>query len=269
MDKERIITSEVDMKAMTSEELEQLVCAELDGSRDSKVVCDALKILKERDASGAPVTPQAMKAWNKYRKLELKKPVDRSKTALARIAAAVAIVVILTTMIPKAFGADNIIVLIGRWSQKLFSYVNQEQEGPKDQYTFRTTHAGLQEIYDVVSNNGITQPVVPMWIPEGYQLEDVRVINQKKSTKIVSKLSTDTSKIIITIEQFHDAWKNKYNKDENTAVEVEIAGVIHYLISNLDMATAIWHNGNIECHITTDLSADELKEILLSVYLGG
>lgn len=268
MYKERNTASTVDMEAMTSEELKQLICTELDGSKDSKVVCDALRILKDRDTSGSSVPTQAMDAWNKYRKLEVKKPVKRAKTVLARIAAAAAVIVILTTTIPKVLGADNIIVLIGRWSRELFTYVNQEQEAPEGQYVFRSEHAGLQEIYNVVVSNGITQPVVPMWVPGEYQLEDVRVINQNKSTKIVGKLSAGPSKIMISIEQIQGAWQNKFTKDEHFVTELEIAGVTHYVVSNWDISTAIWHNEGLECYITTNTNEDELRKILLSIYLG-
>ena len=269
MYKERNTASTVDMEAMTSEELKQLICTELDGSKDSKVVCDALRILKDRDTSGSSVPTQAMDAWNKYRKLEVKKPVKRAKTVLARIAAAAAVIVILTTTIPKVLGADNIIVLIGRWSRELFTYVNQKQEAPEGQYVFRSEHAGLQEIYNVVVSNGITQPVVPMWVPEEYQLDVVRAINQNKRVKIVGKLSSDISEIIITIERVQDTWQNKYSKDENPVIEVEIEGIVHYMMSNVDMTTVIWQRDNIECHITANFNVDEMKKILLSVYSGG
>lgn len=269
MYKERNTASTVDMEAMTSEELKQLICTELDGSKDSKVVCDALRILKDRDTSGSSVPTQAMDAWNKYRKLEVKKPVKRVKTVLARIAAAAAVVVILTATIPKVFGADNIIVLIGRWSQELFTYVNQGKEAPKDQYVFRSEHAGLQEIYNVVASNGITQPVVPMWVPGEYQLGDIQEINQRQKTKIVGKFFSGPSRIIITIERIEGSWQNKFTKDELPVIEMEIAGITHYIVSNIDMSAAVWHNEGIECYITADLCVDELKEILLSIYSGG
>ena len=39
-----------------------------------------------------------------------------------------------------------------------------------EEYEFRTEHPGLQEVYDAVAGLGVTEPVVPMWIPEGYTL---------------------------------------------------------------------------------------------------
>lgn len=268
MNKERNAVTTVDMKDMTSEELEQLIYAELDGARDPKVVRDALRLLRERDTAESPVSSQVMDAWNTYKKLEIKKPAKRHQSVLKRIAAVAAVVIILISTIPTVFGAENIFVLIGRWSKELFSFVIQDQESLEDRYVFETNHPGLQELYDVVSSNGITQPVVPMWIPEEYQLDVVRVIEQKKSIKIVGKLCAGPYEIMISIERIQGAWQNKFTKDEQSVEKLEIAGVTHYMMSNLDMSVVIWHYEGLECYITTNICEDELKKIILSIYLG-
>ena len=269
MNKERNAVTTVDMKDMTSEELEQLIYAELDGARDPKVVRDALRLLRERDSFETPVLPRTMDVWNKYKQLETKKSAKRPQRALARVAAVAAVVIMLVSTIPSVFGAENIFVLIGRWSRELFSFVTQEQETSEGLYAFETNHPGLQELYDVVSSNGITQPVVPMWIPEGYQLEAVREITQIEATKIVGMFSSGDGKFVITIEQIKGSWQNKFTKDESPVDELEIAGITHYIVSNTDKSAAIWHNEGIECYITTSLDIETLKAILISVYSGG
>lgn len=266
MNKEKNTITTSDMETMTSEELRQVIRAELDGPKDPKVVRNALRILEERDTVDVPVSSDVKEAWNKYKQFEVKKPVRKPRIILLRIATAAAILIMLTTMIPKVFGEENIVTLIGRWSKDLFSFGSPDQETPGVEYIFKTDHPGLQSVYDVVVNAGITQPVVPMWVPEEYQLEDVRVIQQSKSIKIVGKLSHGNSNIIITIEQFEDSWQNKYNKDDGPVSEVEIEGILHYIVSNVEMSTAIWHHDNLECHITTDLRANDLKKVLLSIY---
>ena len=56
------------------------------------------------------------------------------------------------------------------------------ERNEQPEYVFETDHPGLQQIYDAVVEMGVTEPVVPMWVPEGYDLVEYKAedYNQEK-----------------------------------------------------------------------------------------
>lgn len=66
-------------------------------------------------------------------------------------------------------------------------------------YVFQTEHPGLQKIYDAVVELEITEPVVPMLLPDGYELKDQRIYENLEFKSILAILGKETNEIIINI----------------------------------------------------------------------
>ena len=47
---------------------------------------------------------------------------------------------------------------------------------------------------------------------------------------------------------------------------MKLNGVLHYLMKNNETYSVAWTNGNIEGHIQGDLSVDDLKKMVDSIY---
>lgn len=57
-----------------------------------------------------------------------------------------------------------------------------------------------------------------------------------------------------------------YHKNNDNAEIFEYKGVTHYIIINSSKTSTIWVNDGVECSIVGDISTDELKIIIISIY---
>jgi hypothetical protein len=58
-------------------------------------------------------------------------------------------------------------------------------------------------------------------------------------------------------------------KDDNPPVLYESGGVRHYLLTDHDWRKAVWMQGDIECIIRGNITEEEMKQIIDSIYSDG
>lgn len=263
-----------ELEKLPAPELEKILFAELDSeSTDRDTVLQILSILKDRDSTDQADCPvDAEEAWDKYLKDRNKTmrdvPVARPKPRrwLGLVAAAVTVVFVLLMTVPQAVGADSIFDIIGRWTKDLFGFSHSSSNAPTEEYVFQTDNPGLQQIYDAVAGLGVTQPVVPTWVPDGYALTELLTREQRLSTKVVARLCRDDRYIVITIEIYGSGASNKYPKDNASAEEYEASGTKHYILPNEGKWTAVWNQENVECTVTANEYKDTLYGVIDSIY---
>ena len=267
-----------DLEKLTSPQLDAILCAELEKKcADRNLILGILEILDEREKD-APL-PKSLKvteekirceAWNegfnKGREVG-RKPVRK----LASVAIAAMLILVFGVITPQALGAENIFTLIGRWTADFFAFDEPETmpEGEmlQEPYAFRTDNPGLQQLYDTVAELGITQRVVPQWLPEGYELECIQVERLPNTKKVYASFGNGSEEIIVSIRQLLQTPDFNYFKDE-TAVEIhECGGVLHYIMGNESVIKAVWSTADIECAIRT-AEQGMLYPIIDSVYNG-
>lgn len=271
------------------ENLEQLSVSELNtilrneletDTPDREKVLLVLSILESRDAKESPKRIDgASEEWESTMSKHcgmLSVPVAKSNRTQRRWVKSVAIAAVITLVllmtVPQALGAESIFKIIGQWTQELFMFSNSNNWDSVEQneYVFKTEHEGLQQLYDAVVAQGITEPVVPTWIPESFILNEIKLYDQPWGAKITALLSYDTRYIHIVISCYdYVETTNIYPKDKENVKTIEYNGVLHYLVSNDDSTEALWNTGTLECSITTNCATDELTKILNSIYIGG
>ena len=96
---------------------------------------------------------------------------ERSRVWQKRFAMAAAVLCLVLLVFPIASGTPFIQKLVAKWNEDFFwiETPGTPVELPED-YAFQTDNPGLQQLYDAVTELGITAPVVPMWLPEGFDL---------------------------------------------------------------------------------------------------
>ena len=57
-------------------------------------------------------------------------------------------------------------------------------------------------------------------------------------------------------------------RDNEFSEPYEVDGIIHYIMSNNDTNSVAWVNGVVEGHIQGNLSVEDLKEMVNSIYQG-
>ena len=112
---------------------------------------------------------------------------------------------------------------------------------------------------------------VPKWLPNDYKFGDVEVYEHGSYINVASDFYKDIdnckNEIYIDFRIYPDPNQMaSYEKDSEKVTEYISGGITHYIMNNLDSKTIVWYNGNIEGSIMGNISLDEAKKIINSIY---
>lgn len=269
-----------DLEALSSQRLDDLLQAEMKkDSKNTKAILQILSILEKREAGDPANDVDVSDAWAEFEEscanardevklLDMSARKGRKpRRWVSTVAAASVVVAVLVLFTPRAEGAENLFTRIGRWTQSVFEFFDSfGSADPGEEYVFRTDDPNLQQIYDAVAAQGVTKPVVPTWIPEGYEMTEFKVTTWPDGTKVYAGLVKDDSFITVTIEIYNEERSNKYTKDEPNANVYEYKGIKHYIVPNEEKLLAAWTVDNVECSVFMDCQEEVLYKILRSIY---
>ena len=215
---------------------------------NEEVVADAEKF---GNSIVAPQSVQTRKKWP---------PVLKAASVLV-------VVGMLLFVLPQAAHAENFLDLLARWTESVFEFLNPaEERDEQPEYVFETDNPGLQQIYDAVVEMGVTNPVVPMWVPEGYELLECKTTSVSRDRSVHAVLSDGENTFFFRLSEIDP--KNGVNvyKDEIDVITYEYNGTTHYILNNLNRQIATWNADNAICSIAVDCQEDILFKILKSIY---
>lgn len=256
-----------ELQALSTPELDRLLQAELRKEEPSQeVVLPILQILEERQKDRpVEITPQLQAAWEKYqqniRSLRQKKT---PRKMLLRVAAVAAVVCIVLLAIPRSAGADDLFDAFVYITDSVLQFFAPDD--PQKENVFETENPGLQQLYNTVSDAGVTVPVVPTWLPEGFELDELKVMPQPNGTRINAGFFRENESIVILYKISNETTTTQFEKEDEAIESYEVGGKGHAITVNDDMWSATWVNENVECWITVDLDKEELLSIIDSVY---
>lgn len=236
---------------------------------DDGLVLEILHILESRRA-GEPVElgPKSQKAWETYQEKVRRRayPYGAGWGRVLRAASIVLVIGCLALLLPQQAQADNFWEKLTRWTDSIFEYFNPHRdEAVQEVYEFRTDNPGLQQVYDAVAALGVTEPVVPMWLPEGYELVECNTTETPLKKTVFARFFNN-NEIIFELCFYDTTYSKKYLKDKTITDIKEIFGTTHNIIRNNEMWAVSWTRDNIECAFSIDCQEDTLDEILTSIY---
>lgn len=177
---------------------------------------------------------------------------------VASIAAAVCIVMFCFATVP-VHGSENLFTAIGRWSNDLFSM----HYSSNSHFSSNLDLVKLKELSDVAFNSA---QIIPSWLPDGFSAHDYSVLGNNNSFNLSAIFLSGDRTIQYNAANASCEGLTNYPKDEGNADFFVFNGISHHLVANDGKITAIWINDDIECSIVGDISADELKKIIISIY---
>lgn len=249
------------MDQLPAEQLKSLLQEELEKERpDAELVRQLLQELEQR------IEPAGQDRWQQFREeaAEKQRRADSRKRWLVSSVAILLMVCLLVMTIPGEASAESIWAKLARWTDSVFEFLNPSDA--QGGYTYTTNHPGLQQVYDTVAELGVTQPVVPMWLPEEYELTSLEKIQQKNKKVIIARFYSEKEEIVFSLHVFDKDTASFYAKDAEQVEVIERAGVDHYITANGRMTTVTWAVENIECTISIDSQEEILIPILDSIY---
>lgn len=274
MNRERLHFSREELEIMPSQKLDDILCAELESDEaDRTMILTVIEILEMREkdepASEHPKAKEAKalyQAWHDGARFAQENRPTR-KYRVANAAVIVAIVLVIFMAVPKALGAENIFELIVKWTENFFAFDEPgvEVTEPQEEYVFQTDNPGLRQLYDTVADLGVIEPVVPQWLPEGYEINTLEVHEGWEGIKVHARFVRGLQEMSITIRILLDNPSFSYFKDRTDVEVYECGGVRHYIIENERTLQVVWHIENIECLFRTTDNCD-LYQILGAIY---
>lgn len=255
---------------MPTGELDQILQAELEKAHpNQEVVLPILHELEEREKD-IPVekTPEVLAILNKLSKHETssKQSIHKRRWLTGLVAVAAVVCIVVMTMTPTA-RADSLFDVLFRWTSSVFEFFTPEQDAtnPPVEVVFDTDNPGLQQLYDKVTELGVTELVVPMWLPEGFVLSDLKDSPMPNGSKVHGEFESGNDMILITYRISTDA-SLKVEKEE-TGVEVFEAGnVSHFIVDNDDNFSVTWMIDGVECVMNANASKENIYTIIKSIY---
>lgn len=234
---------------------------------DAHAVRLILDILKEREADfPVQTTPQIDAAWERYRQ----KTAPKKSPLQARVFKAAAVLILCSLLffaLPQKASADNFFERFAVWTENVFALLRtRDAEEVETPYQFRTDHPGLRQLYDVVSAEGITFPVVPMWLDTAYELLYIKHSNTPNCSKILATFSDGENEAVFELNIYADNTPRKFPKDKSDASEYERNGIIHYIIENDSLWTVVWERENLEMFVILDCPEEDVFRMIDSIY---
>lgn len=259
------------LEQLQTEELQTMLQTELErDTPDPDSVRLILNVLEERENDTvSPLTEQKESAWMKYQKkiAQLQKKPSKRWNVLAKAASVVLIVGILVATIPGQAQAETFWEMLQRWSTSVVEYFSKNDAFVKSKYSFATNNGGLQQVYDAVLELGITEPVVPMWLPEGYEITELTTNSSPVLTGLYTRFVNVQGEIVYKVTIYHGEPAHQYYKDNTHYETYEREGATYNITRNNDRWVVVWTKENIECSMTIDCQEDTLQRILKSIYV--
>lgn len=191
---------------------------------------------------------------------------------LASIAAAIALLIGIMTVTAYAMGYD-LWAVVAQWTKETFTFVPASKatdiENPNASDALNSgEYVDLQAALDAY---GITEQLVPTWIPEDFIVKTVTVDEQSdlSYTAFYARYVCEDKTIAIQINKYHDNQDVEYTtwqKDADDARTIEVNGHLFYIMTNMNRPLISWVQGPFECCIIGDLLETEIIEMAKSIY---
>ena len=245
------------MRLEEKESLTDRLKTELDKKEpDRDTVIQILKEVKKEEAG----TEHADPVLEKYKKKP--KKANTSSVWWKRLAVAAAICLVVLASVPNVFGCESLFTRIGQWTKDIFSFGEPKEK----EFVYQTDHPGLQELYDTVSELGLSRNVVPTWIPEDAVLDQIYTREAPNGIMVYAGFSCTDGYIGVKVKELDEDVSSEYQKGEETAVLYETEGIKHYILENEGEWTATWVVSDAECMIYGN-NEDVVYRMLKSIYL--
>ncbi len=247
----------------TMDKLDKLVAAlrekePLDHGRSAEEAWEAFQQDHREELSPIGVRNQsAMEAMPSQAESD-RKMVRRNWKLLLRIGLVAAIVVVALFAVTAVASASgfNLWGWFPKWNSEDLRFATEAPENQDETETHMIPWA-LKEM-------GITELVYPSWIPDGMECSFTAI--ETDPVFLHEYYCNDDQDLSITIAPSSGSDTVVYQREDDFLEEYIIGNTVHYIFEDLDQISTVWYTENYTVHIVGDVSVEEMKKIIDSVY---
>lgn len=258
--------------SMATEELEEILRldAEMPEGQESDTdkILYIMEVLAERKRNNSHTGKTALEAYESFKQNYMSEtendtiPVktNRRRSRWVRsltAAAAVLAILIVGSVTAEAFGF-NIWKAVVQWTQETFHFGDSGRDKDRD-------YASLQE---AMEEGNTPVWLVPTWLPDGYELEEIKVEVTPLKKIYKAKYTCGTQVLKITVQDHLDGKPVYVEQSDGLVEEYTTSGITYYLFENNKRTQAAWVMDSYECRITGELTIDTLKKMINSIEKG-
>ena len=270
--------------SMTDAELEEILRLDAQNIEGNESDTDQLLYIMEvlarrrKDSKDPHKTPEeALQSFKDHYLPDLNteersiEPVGNSKSAhripqwLRRLSATAAVLVLLVlgvTTTANAFGY-NLFEIVVHWTHETFSLGTND--GDYTEESVVSNKWEYQSLQEALEADKITEPLVPTWLPDGYELETIEIVESPVQRKYLAVYRCNGQALKIQIKAYLTDDPQQIEQSGKLIETIDHYGISFYLFENVDQLRAVWLNGRYECYISGQLSVDEMKAIIDSI----
>lgn len=186
------------------------------------------------------------------------KPKPRHTALRTALVAVIAAACLLSCMVVVQAAGLDVFGSIARWTDSLFGFgaIGEPAASPSPTGTQEVTVEYIETLLPTV--------------PDGFVMGEPVVFEDDVSGGIeyCVEYTSGTSFITFSAVEQYDMNMSKYQKDCQDVNIIYINGQEFYTFMNNGFASAAWRISTLECYINTNLTLDELNNIILDSYEG-
>lgn len=190
------------------------------------------------------------------------------------VAAAIAVLVVLGSLVTaQALGID-VFGAIARWTDETFHF-SASSQNEADSYTDiqnstdQSPDGEYTSLQDALDACGIKQSVIPQQLPNGFELAKVSVYSLPSQVEIEAMYTSNDRIFSLVIFRYNSpevVGQTIFEKDSEDMILYDKNGITYYIMSNNQELTAVWMPQELlTCAITGDLSIVEVESIIDSM----
>lgn len=265
--------------SLSTEELQEILRKHAHGELDTEPDTDELfEIMEVLSVRRRQQEPQAFRsdeeALTEFRqhympkeKAEAKPKVikfpNRFLRTVAAVLAVVLIVALSTSITAEALHID-IWGKFATWTKEIFQFTDEPQ-GTTAANPEKENNIELKSLQDALVQAGITEKLVPSWMPEGYISKDLQIMSSPRVCNVSAVYEKDGSELVINFRQTIGVPAHQVEKNDDLLEVYVVAGIEYYIFSNTETLQVAWSVGEFECQIIGKISVEEMKEMIDSI----
>ena len=123
-----------------------------------------------------------------------------------------------------------------------------------------------KDIPSALKQEGIEEPLFPTWIPKGFLLYDQQIRLDNPIHIFTTYLYKDKALMLSILSISNDSESGLIEIEDGTPEKYLSHGITHNIITNCDQIVAYWINNGFLVKISGDVSIDEMRHIIDSIY---